>query len=321
MTKKMLIWTLLTMLFVLLAGQASGQDNYPNKTITLVQPWPAGSPGDLATRVLADKFAEFLGQPVIVVNKPGASGAMGTRFVARSNPDGYTLIVASDTSFVSAPLLSKDAGYDLKDFRLLFNTSKMVMFVCVKGDSRWKTLDDLLTEAKKNPGKLQYSMMQLSGSDIAAQMLFKAAGVKFTSLPFGSSPECLTALAGGNVDMSVAWGLGGLGQSGMIRPLATSNDSRLSRYPNVPTLKELGYDIKYKTLELGFAGPAGLPENVVSKLTDAWRKVQAKYANEIEEKLSKLEQYPSNMSGNEGMARYNEVDKVFREFFGNKVVR
>jgi tripartite-type tricarboxylate transporter receptor subunit TctC len=317
----MLIWTVVAILFVLPAHQAFGQDRYPNKPISLVVPWPAGAPGDLATRIVGDKWSEFLGQPVIVQNKPGAAGAIGSRFVARSNPDGYTLLMANDTSFVSAPLLNKDAGYDLNSFRLLFNFSKMVMFVCVKGDSRWKTLNDLFTEARNNPGKLQYSMMQLSGSDIAAQMLFKAAGVKFTPLPFDSSPQLLTALAGGNADLSVAWGLGGLGKSGLIRPLATSNDSRLPDYPNVPTLKELGYEIKYSMLELGISGPAGLPENVVSKLTDAYDKVRAKYANEIKEKLMKLEQYPTNTDGNAGMQRYREVEKVFREFFGDKAVK
>ena len=321
MTKRMLIWTVVAILFVLPAHQAFGQDRYPNKPISLVVPWPAGAPGDLATRIVGDKWSEFLGQPVIVQNKPGAAGAIGSRFVARSNPDGYTLLMANDTSFVSAPLLNKDAGYDLNSFRLLFNFSKMVMFVCVKGDSRWKTLNDLFTEARNNPGKLQYSMMQLSGSDIAAQMLFKAAGVKFTPLPFDSSPQLLTALAGGNADLSVAWGLGGLGKSGLIRPLATSNDSRLPDYPNVPTLKELGYEIKYSMLELGISGPAGLPENVVSKLTDAYDKVRAKYANEIKEKLMKLEQYPTNTDGNAGMQRYREVEKVFREFFGDKAVK
>jgi tripartite-type tricarboxylate transporter receptor subunit TctC len=319
--KRMLIWMLLAMVVVLPAGQAFGQSGYPNKPISLVVPWPAGAPGDLATRIVTDKWSEFLGQPVIVVNKAGAAGAIGSRSIARSNPDGYNLLMANDTSFVSAPLLSKDAAYDLSNFRLLFNFSKMVMFVCVKGDSRWKTLNDLFTEARGNPGKLQYSMMQLSGSDIAAQMLFKAAAVTFTPLPFGSSPECLTALAGGNADVSIAWGLGGMGKSGLIRPLATSDDSRLPDYPNVPSLKELGYGIKYSTLELGISGPAGLPENVVSKLTDAYQKVQAKYANEIKEKLMKIEQYPSNLDGNAGMQRYREIEKVFREFFGNKVVK
>jgi tripartite-type tricarboxylate transporter receptor subunit TctC len=321
MTKRVLVSTVWAIFSVLLVCQAFGQESYPNKPISLVVPWPAGAPGDLATRIVADKWSEVLGQPVIVQNKAGAAGAIGSRFVARSNPDGYTLLMANDTSFVSAPLLTKDAGYDLNSFRLLFNFSKMVMFVCVKGDSRWKTLNDLFAEAKNSPGKFQYSMMQLSGSDIAAQMLFKAAGVKFTPLPFSSSPELLTALAGGNADLSIAWGLGGLGKSGLIRPLATSDDSRLPDYPNVPTLKELGYGIKYTTLELGMSGPAGMPQNVVSRLVDTYDKVQVMYGNEIKEKLIKLEQYPSTIDGNAGMQRYREVEKVFREFFGNAVVK
>jgi tripartite-type tricarboxylate transporter receptor subunit TctC len=321
MSKRRIIQSALFILFFLSACQVFGQDIYPNKPISLVVPWPAGAPGDLATRILADKWSEFLGQPVVVQNKAGAAGAIGSRGVARSKPDGYTLLMANDTSLVSARLLTKDAGYDLSHFRLFFNFSKLAMFVCVKGDSRWKTLNELFTEAKNNPEKLQYAMMQLSGSDIAGEMLFKAAGVKFIPVPFNSSPECLTAVAGGNADLSIAWGLGGLGKSGLIRPLATSDDARLPDYPNVPTLKELGYPIKYSKLELGICGPAELPENIVSKLIDTYHKVQAKYGNEIKEKLSKLEQYPTNTDGVAAMQRYREIEKVFKEFFAGRGIK
>lgn len=290
--------------------------DFPNKPVEVVVPWPAGAPGDLATRILGDKWAEFLGQPIVVVNKPGASGALGSKYIATSKPDGYRLLSTGDSQLLTARLgRSENAGYDLDSFRLLFNFSKYVLFFSVKSDARWKTMNEFLAEAKGHPGKLKYSTMVGSSPHLAAEMFAKVAGVQLTGVPFKSSPECLTVLSGGNVEMAITFGLGGIGKSGMIRPLATSNDSRLPDYPDVPTLKELGYVLRYSTTDLGIGAPVKTPDNVVAKLVDSYNKTYAKYERELRDRLQKIEQYLINTDGKGAMQLYKEKERMFKEFY------
>ncbi len=295
--------------------EARAQD-FPNKPVEVVVPWPAGAPGDLATRILGDKWAEFLGQPIVVVNKPGASGALGSKYIATSKPDGYRLLSTGDSQLLTARLgRSESPGYDLDSFRLLFNFSKYVLFFSVKSDARWKNMKEFLAEAKSQPGKMKYSTMVGSSPHLAAEMFAKAAGVQLTAVPFKSSPECLTAMSGGNVEMAITFGLGGIGKSGMIRPLATSNDSRLPDYPDVPTLKELGLTLRYATTDLGIGAPAKTPEPVVAKLVDSFNKTYAKHERELRDRLQKMEQYLINTDGKGATQLYREKEKMFKEFY------
>jgi tripartite-type tricarboxylate transporter receptor subunit TctC len=292
------------------------QEDFPNKPIEIIVPWPAGAPGDLASRILGDKWSEFLGQPLVVINKPGASGALGSKSVAQAKPDGYKLLSTGDSQLLTARLGRKeDPGYDLESFRLLFNFSKFVLFLSVKSDARWKTLKDFLAEAKNLPGKLKYSTMVGSSPHLAAEMFANVAGVKLTAVPFKSSPECLTAAVGGNVDMAITFGLGGMGKSGLIRTLATSDESRLPDYPDVPTLKELGHAIPYSTTDLGIGAPAKTPERVISKLVEAYEKTHAKYGAYLKDRLLRIEQYSIHMDGRRAAENYREKERLFKEFY------
>jgi tripartite-type tricarboxylate transporter receptor subunit TctC len=125
----------------------------------------------------------------------------------------------------------------------------------------------------------------------------------------------LAAVAGGNADMAVTFALSGLGTSGMIRPLAISDEKRVSDYPNVPTLKELGYGIKFTTQYMGIAAPSGTPEKIVSKLIEAHNKARVKYAQEIDEKLPKVDQYPAYLNEKETTQYLKEREKLYKEFF------
>ena len=295
---------------------AFAQQDYPNRPIEVVVPFEPGGPADLGVRFFVDKWAEMLGQPVIVGNKGGASGAIGGKFVARAKPDGYTLLALNESTLITAPLLRKDSGYTLDSFRYLWAHSKITGFLSVKADSRWKTFGEFVNEAKKNPGKLKYATWgPNSSSNMVMQMVCEAAGMKLTFVPFKSSPDSLAAVAGGNADLAVTFALSGLGGSGLIRPLVISDDKRVPDYPNVPTLKELGYGIKFVTQYMGIAGPSELPDKIVSKLIEAHNKVRVKYAREIEEKLPKVDQYSTYLNEKETMQYLKEREQVYKEFF------
>ncbi len=312
-------WIFISLLF--LPGGRSGhvlaQEVFPNRPIEVVVPFPPGGPLDLGIRFFSDKWADILGQPVVVVNKGGASGAIGAKFVAHAKPDGYSLLATSDSPLITARLERKDAGYDLDSFRLLFNFSKIVVFFSVKSDARWKTLSDFIKEAKNNPGKLKYATWgPNSATVLATEMLSKAAGIKLTFVPFKTSPDSLTAVAGGNADMAVTFALSGLGQSGLIRPLAISDEERVPDYPDLPTLKEMGYPIQYTSQYMGVAAPAKTPEKIVSKLIEAHEKVRAKYGKDLRERLPKIDQYQAtNTDGKAGMEQLREREKLFKDFY------
>jgi tripartite-type tricarboxylate transporter receptor subunit TctC len=253
---------------------------------------------------------------VIVVNKGGASGAIAGRYVARAKPDGYTLLSSNDSVNITARVERKDAGYDLDSFRYLWFHSSITAFYSVRSDSRWKTLHDLLKEAKSNPGKLKYGAMgPAAPANMSMMLLCDVAGVKMTYVPFKSSPESLLAVAGGNVDVAVTFSLAGMGTSGMIRTLAISDDKRVPDYPNIPTLKELGYSIPYKGMYMGMCAPRETPEKVVSKLIEAHNKVRIKYAKEIKEKLPQIDQYDVYLGEKDIMPYLKEREKLFSDFY------
>jgi tripartite-type tricarboxylate transporter receptor subunit TctC len=308
--------TLVLGLFLSVATIVGAQD-YPTKPIEMVNPGGPGGPLPLGLHFFSDKWAEFLGQPVVIINKEGAMGIAGSKYVAQSKPDGYTLIGTSPTGVISGPLMHKSPGYNLDSFRFIFAHSKICIFFSVKPDSRWKTLNEFIAETKKNPGKLKYACWGKGTSPhLAVEMLSKAAGFKITMVPFSTSPESLTALMGGNVDMAVTVGLSaGVGKSGKVLPLAVSDTERLVTYPEVPTLKELGYTIGYTSQELAVAAPAKTPDKVVERFYDAHQKVLAKYADEIKDKLPKMDQIPINMDGKTAMQRHKESEKIFRDFY------
>jgi tripartite-type tricarboxylate transporter receptor subunit TctC len=303
-------------IFFPMGFQSFAQDNYPNRAIEVIVPFNPGGPADLGIRFFSDKWAEFLGQPVVVVNKGGASGAVGARYVARSEPEGYTLLASNDSTLITACLESKDAGYDLHSFRNIWYHSKITAFFSVKSDARWKTLKEFMTEAKNNPGKLKYATWgPYSSSNMAMEMLCEAAGVKLTFVPFKTSPDSLAAVAGGNADLAVTFALSGLGKTGMIRPLAISDSERVLDYPDVPTLKELGYPIKFTSQDMGIALPAKTPEGIVSRLVEAHQKVRSKYAKEIVAKLPTIDQYPVYLNEKQSMEYLKEREKMYTDFY------
>lgn len=294
-------------------SSAVAQGDYPNRPIEVIIPYPPGGSTDRAIRFYSEKWQEFLGQPVIPVNKPGGGATIGAKLTVTAKPDGYTLFGGSDSPLITARLGRKDIGYDLDSFRIVFQYGKVITFFSVKADSKWKTINDLLADARQNPGKIKYASYGIGAMPhFATEMLSNAAGVKMTYVPYKSSPESLTALIGGHVDMAATAGLSGMAGSPYLRNLAIAEEERVFDYPDVPTLKELGYPVVINSTNL-LAAPKGITDEIVNKFVNAHRRVYVKYEKEIKEQVPKLDSYPVFIDGKTTMKNLKEREKKYRE--------
>jgi len=259
--------------FALFAAVAFAQEAFPSGPITLVVPNPPGGASDINARLLAEPWAAALRQPVVISNKPGLGGAIGTAQVAKAKPDGYTVLMAL-SAVVVAPEAEKVSGrkplYEVEQLEPLGLLSSDPMVVFVRSDSPYKTLGDLIAAAKEKPGALNYSSSGNFGPiHLSVEMLAHEAGVKFTQVPFSGSAPSLLAVLSGQVQFTTAAPAAALTQieSGKVRALAVSGGKRLPLLPNVPTYREAGYDAQFY-IWAGLYAPAGTPKPVVQKLRE-----------------------------------------------------
>ncbi|HWS74499.1 MAG TPA: tripartite tricarboxylate transporter substrate binding protein [Quisquiliibacterium sp.] len=246
---------------------------FPSKPITLVIPFPPGGATDVQFRALAAAASKELGQPIVVTNKAGVGGTLGPVTMARTAaPDGYTVAVLPGTLY-RLPHLLKSADWDpVNDFTYIVGLTAYSFAVTVAADSPWKTLQDLLADAKAKPDQLSFGTVGVgSTGHIASSRLLKAANVKMNYVPFKGAAEQQLALIGGHIQMVGDAGWGAQAKAGKIRPLALMDGQRAKNWPNVPTLKELGYDVVALST-LGIGGPKGMDPAVVRVLHDAFRK-------------------------------------------------
>ncbi len=253
---------------------AQAQDAYPSRTITLVVPFPAGSGTDMSARLLAKDMAESLGQTVVVDNRPGANGTLGAQMVARARPDGYTLLIgAAATNASNYAFFPGRLGYTPASFEIVGGMGIVPLSLFVPAGSPWKTLADLIADAKKNPGKIACG----SGTTVAqvACEVFKLrAGVDLLNVPYKGSPPALNDLAGGQVQVVFADGTSAasLIEGKRLRVLATAAGKRLPYWPEVPTFVELGMtDLEISAWSALFV-PAGTPAAVQQRLNAAVRR-------------------------------------------------
>jgi len=252
---------------------AAGADTFPSKPVTLIVPWPAGGSTDLTMRALADATAKHLGQPVVIENRAGASGTAGpATMAAAAKPDGYTLSQIPITVF-RLPHMVKTSFDPEKDFTYVINVTGYTFGVVVKGDAKWKTFDELMADAKANPGKISYGTPGAGTTlHITMEQIAKSKGIKLTHVPFKGGAETNAAVLGGHVSaVADSTGWGALVDSGDLRLLVTWGSARTKRWPNVPTLKEAGYGI-ISNSPFGLAGPKGMDPKVVKILHDAFKK-------------------------------------------------
>lgn len=266
------IWVILLLVGVGLSGVAHSAA-FPNKPITLIVPYPAGGSTDVVIRALAEAAKKSLGQPVIVDNKGGGGGAVGVGSIIGKTPDGYLLSVVV-TSLHRVSFINKLSFDTVKDVTPILRVGGYLYGILVNPTSPYKTLKDLLDYAKANPGKLSYMASGIgTGGHIAMEELgYYAGGLKFNHLPSKGDQESSTALLGGHVDcISTTSGWIPLLDAGKLRLLATYGEKRTKRYPNVPTVSELGYKFVH-TSPIGIVGPKGMPKEIVKVLHDAFKK-------------------------------------------------
>lgn len=254
------------------ADAGEGGIEYPTKTITLINQFAAGGSSDVIGRAMASVVSKYLGKDMVVENMTGGSGTIGTDFVLKSEPDGYTLLITSSGNFTTTPLVA-GAPYDpVKDVRHIIGIESLPMAVFVNADSQWKTLEELVAYCKENPGKLKAGQGVPGGTNHMAWELFsKQAGITSTMVPFGGgTSEAIASLLGNHIEVSMLHPTESKEQldAGKLRMLAVFSDDRLTNYPDVPTAKELGYDVTVE-VNKGISGPAGIPDEIAKKIHDA----------------------------------------------------
>jgi tripartite-type tricarboxylate transporter receptor subunit TctC len=267
-------WTrkLLFALCIALALPAEAQEPpFPQKgNVEITVLFPAGSSADVTARLLAEGMAKHLGANVIVVNRPGAGGAIGYRYVAAQKPDGYALVWNSNS--ISTTYHSGQLAFDYKAFDPVARVLVESPVVAVRGDAKWKTLPDLMADAKARPGVITVGNSGIgSHTHISAVALFQAAGVKVVDVPYAAA-QTVPNLLGGHVDVLVQLpgALAAQVKSGNVRLLAAMAPSRDPALPDVPTAKEQGIDMSLEAWR-GIAVPKGTPKPTIAMLERAIR--------------------------------------------------
>jgi tripartite-type tricarboxylate transporter receptor subunit TctC len=273
---------------------AQGATNFPNKPVTLIVPWTAGGNTDIYFRALGDAAAKELGQPVIVDNKTGGSGTLGPSTMAlTAKPDGYT-VAQVPISVFRLPHMQKVAFDPLRDFTYIIHISGYVLGMTTRADGPYKTWDDVVKKAKSDvPGKLTYATTgPATTPHIGTERVADIAGIKLTMVPFKGGAETNAAVLGGHVDLQVdssVWQP--LVDAGQLRLLMLWTEKRNKRWPNVPTLKELGFPFSYDS-PFGVAGPKGMDPAIVEKLHQAFKKAtQDPRVQEIMDRYDFVDRY------------------------------
>lgn len=288
-------------------AHAAWAQSYPTKPVTLVVPFGPGSGTDQQARILAQLLGDELKVPVVVDNKAGASGFLAAQFVAKAPPDGYTVLITTNTTHAANEHLFKKIPYDpVKDFAPVGLLSRGQMLLLVRPDSPYRTVADLTAAAKKAPGKLNFGSGS-SSSQVASELLKQLAEVNMVNVPYKSNPLAITDLLGGQIDFMFADSSTALPQvqSGKLRALAASGSTRLKATPDVPTVAEAGvkdYDMTYWTAAYL---PAGAPPAIVAQLNQAINKVMALPASKAFMDKASVELF---LSTPEGLAKHQAAE-------------
>lgn len=275
MVKKafILIWVMLS--FVAVSVEHSHGQKFPAKPVEIITPYTAGSPTDIVSRLVAEIAKKYLGQPIVVVNKPGAGGSVAAADVISSKPDGYKVFITTNFFFATTTKTQK-VPFDPNTLTPLANIKENIDGLCVRGDSPWKTFNDLVAYGRKNPNKLKWAHTGRGiVSHISVLLLFRKSGVETIDVPYKGTPEKATALLGGHVDASgMTYGaVKDLVDAGKIRFLIFISDRRLSYLPDVPTVIDLGFpDLARLAVFAGFYAHKDTPEGIKGILIDAFKK-------------------------------------------------
>jgi tripartite-type tricarboxylate transporter receptor subunit TctC len=245
--------------------------DYPTKTIQIINPFPPGAVTDIIARIIAPKMSALLGQQVVIVNKAGGGGAVGIQTARDAAPDGYTILV-TPPPIVLIPIVNKNSGFTLKDFVPLALATSSPNTTVVKADAPWKTLEDFLAEARKNPGQLTYgSAGPGTTPHFIGELVKLKTKIDMTHVPLCSESAAATAVLGGHVNIAFLT----LGttrshiEAGTMRALAVASNRRLKDFPNVPTTVEKGFPELNLKIWVGFFAPAKTPPAIAKRLAGA----------------------------------------------------
>ncbi|MFC7738487.1 Bug family tripartite tricarboxylate transporter substrate binding protein [Roseomonas sp. GCM10028921] len=272
------------------SGPSAAQTPYPARTVTIVAPFAAGGSTDLIARLMAQSLSARLGQQFVVDNKAGANGAVGCGLVARARPDGYTLLVTPNSTYAINPHLYANLPYNQeRDFAPIGLLVQNGFFLCVRGDSRYRTVADLVAAARAAPDTISFGSGGIgSANHLTPEMFAAANGIKLQHVPYRGSGPGMQAVLAGEIPMSfVDTGVAlPFLRSGELRALAVSSEQRSSQMPDVPTLAESGTPGLNASSDFAMFAPANTPEPVVRRLSQAV--IEGLRAPDLRERLQGL---------------------------------
>jgi len=283
------IWLCAAAVLLDLAGawQARAQD-YPNRPITLVIPFAPGGSTSIVGRVIADKMSQLLGQGIVVDNRPGAGGTVGTKAVAKSEPDGYTILLGYTGTLAIGPSLYKDAGYDpRKSFAPIGLIGNAPSVLAVHPSFPANSVAELIAYARANPGKVNFGSAGVgSVNHITGEYFARSAGITLVHIPYKGTGPALTDLLGGHIPMALAPipAVHANVTAGLLRALAVTGKTRSGLMPDVPTISEAGLTGFEASLYYGLVAPAGTPHAAIERLSKALQ--AALVSDEVKKQLA-----------------------------------
>lgn len=243
--------------------------DYPSREIEFVVSFPAGGPADTSARIIAPKVAGALGVAAVVVNKPGGGGGLGADYAAKAKPDGYTVYASTNSVLTISPVILKDLPYKPSDFRAIGAVAADLGVITARAGGPFKTLEEFVDHAKKNPGKLNYGSAGLGTVSFFTMELFKLAyGLDMAHVPFQGTGPVKNAIMGGHVSLATS-GFGSLApliRSGDLIALVTTSPRRVAAFPGVPTMAEKGFPDASINIWTGLYVPAKTPQPIVDAL-------------------------------------------------------
>jgi len=279
--------TVLASLAVMLAGAAAAQD-YPAKPVRVIVPYVAGGNADIWARTLAQKLTEAMRQSFVVENKPGANGGIGTDYVAKSAPDGYTLLAVASGPIVVNPVLYSQMPYDpQRDLAPVAQCAVYQYVLVTRADAPYKRIQDLVADARAHPGALAYGSTGVGGGNhLAAELFALATGARFNHIPYKGSAPALADLLGGQLTFMFDTVITSVPHihAGKLRAFAVSSAKRASPLPEVPTMQEAGYAGFDMSQWQGVLAPAGTPRALIGVLNAQIAK--AMHAPDVYERIA-----------------------------------